>query len=185
MDKLKGVMKFFLIAAAIMSFSKVRAQEIYDFNSQSTMEDWFIVDDVVMGGRSSGGMQLSQEGHAIFEGNVSLENNGGFSSVRYRFQKKDAGDQSVFKIRLKGDKKNYQFRAKSSLRERHSYVFEFSTTGQWETIEIPFEAMYPSFRGWTLDMPNYPGQDLQEIAFLISNKKNESFKLEIDRIWME
>jgi hypothetical protein len=185
MDNIKVVMKFFLIAATIMSFARIKAQDIYDFNSQSNMEDWFVVDDVVMGGRSSGGMQLSQDGHAIFEGSVSLENNGGFSSVRYRLQKMDPGDQSVFKIRLKGDNKNYQFRAKSSLRERHSYVFEFSTTGQWEIIEIPFDAMYPSFRGWTLDMPNYPGQDLQECAFLISNKKNESFRLEIDRIWME
>ena len=178
-------MKFFLIAAAILSFGKTRAQDIYDFNKQSSMEDWFIVDDVVMGGRSSGGMQLSQDGHAIFDGSVSLENNGGFSSVRYRFQKMVAGERSVFKIRLKGDMKNYQFRVKSSLRERHSYVFEFATSGQWETIEIPFDEMYPRFRGWTLDMPNYPGQDLQECAFLISNKKNESFRLEIDRIWME
>ena len=170
MDKIKGVMKFFLMAVSIMSFARIKAQDIYDFNSQSTMEDWFVVDDVVMGGRSSGGMQLSQDGHAIFEGTVSLENNGGFSSVRYRFQRMDTGDHSVFKIRLRGDKKKYQFRVKSSLRERHSYVFEFGTNGQWETIEIPFDAMYPSFLGMTLAMSNYPGQDLQECAFLISNK---------------
>lgn len=92
-------MKFILIAAAMMSYSKIEALDIYDFNRQSTKEDLFIVDDVLMGSRTSGGMQLSHDGHAIFEGSVSLENNGGFSTVRYRFQKKDAGDQSVFKIR--------------------------------------------------------------------------------------
>lgn len=168
-----------------MSFRQSSAQEIYDFNRQGNLNGWFVVDDVVMGGRSSGGMQLSDEGYAVFKGNVSLENYGGFSSVRYRFDKMSAGDQSVFKIRVKGDKKNYQFRAKTSVRERQSYVYEFSTSGQWEVIEIPFEKMYPSFRGMTLDMPNYPGQDLQECSILIANKKNESFRLEIDRIWME
>jgi hypothetical protein len=178
-------MKFFLIAAAIMSFPKGKAQEIYDFTAQSNMDDWFIVDDVVMGGRSSGGMKLSPDGHAVFEGKVSLENNGGFSSVRYRSDQISTSAHSVFKIRVKGDGKNYQFRVKSSLNQRHSYVYEFSTSGEWEVIEVPFIDMYPSFRGMTLAIPNYPGQELQECSFLISNKKNESFRLEIDRVWME
>ena len=30
-----------------------------------------------------------------------------------------------------------------------------------------------------------PGEVLRECSFLISNKKNESFRLEIDRIWLE
>ena len=178
-------MRFFLIAAAIMSFRQSSAQEIFDFDRQSNLEDWFVVDDVVMGGRSSGGMQLSEEGKAVFNGKVSLENYGGFSSVRYRFDKMNAEDHSVFKIRVKGDKKNYQFRVKSSMGDRQSYVFEFNTSDQWEVIEIPFEKMYPSFRGMILDMPNYPGQELQECSFLIANKKNETFRLEIDHIWME
>lgn len=178
-------MKFLLIAAAIMSFGETRSQEIYKFSTSGSLEDWIVVDDVVMGGRSQGAMQLTRDGHAIFEGKVSLENYGGFSSVRYRFDNRSTAGQSVFKIRVKGDKKNYQFRVKSSTGERQSYVYEFSTSGQWEVIEIPFEDMYPSFRGMILAMPNYPGQQLQECSFLISNKKNESFRLEIDRIWME
>jgi hypothetical protein len=38
-----------------------------------------------MGGESSSTFQLNSEGHGVFEGNISLDNNGGFSSVRYRF----------------------------------------------------------------------------------------------------
>jgi hypothetical protein len=30
-----------------------------------------------------------------------------------------------------------------------------------------------------------PGEVLRECSFLISNKKNESFRLEIDKIWLE
>ena len=39
-----------------------------------------IVDDVVMGGESSSTFNLNEDGCGIFEGNISIENNGGFSS---------------------------------------------------------------------------------------------------------
>jgi hypothetical protein len=42
--------------------------------------------------------------------------------------------------------------------------------------------MYPSYRGRKLDLPNYPGKTMEEITFLIANKQEEHFKLEIDSI---
>ena len=42
--------------------------------------------------------------------------------------------------------------------------------------------MYPSWRGMKLDMPNYPGESMEEIAFLIANYKAEQFRLEIKEI---
>jgi hypothetical protein len=42
--------------------------------------------------------------------------------------------------------------------------------------------MYPRFRGYRLDIPNYQGESLTEIAFLIGNKVRETFQLEIDYI---
>ena len=42
---------------------------------------WSVVNDTVMGGRSSAQMSKAEEGW-VFEGRVSLENNGGFASVR-------------------------------------------------------------------------------------------------------
>lgn len=169
----------------IMNTGWASAQEIYDFSAGADMSDWYIVDDVVMGGRSEGEMRLTDEGNAIFEGRVSLENNGGFSSVRYRPDKMSAERYSSFMIRVKGDTKSYQFRVRSRLNEYQSYVYEFVTNGDWQVIRIPFSVMYPSFRGMRQNMPNYPGEQLQECSFLISNRKNETFRLEIDRIWME
>ncbi|MFN4198010.1 MAG: CIA30 family protein, partial [Flavobacterium sp.] len=51
-----------------------------------------------------------------------------------------------------------------------------------EIIEIPLNRMYPSFRGRTLNLPNFEANTIEEIAFLIGNKKNESFTLLIDKI---
>jgi len=178
-------MKTQLTLLILMLGTVVSSQEIYDFSKSSNIQDWYIVDDRVMGGRSQGTMDLSIDGHAIFDGSVSLENNGGFSSIRYRSDGIVSESYSRFLIMVKGDGKNYQFRVRSQLREYQSYVYEFSTTGDWQVIVIPFNEMYPSWRGRQLDMPNYPGKQAREFSFMITNKRNENFRLEIDRIWMD
>lgn len=159
--------------------------EIVDFNKDSDLSDWYIVDDGVMGGRSDGNMIIDEDGHAKFYGTVSLENYGGFTSARMQFDTKDISAFAICKIRLKGDGKNYQFRTKSNLYQRHSYIYEFSTSGEWEEIRIPLKELYPSFRGRKLAMENYPKKELAEIVFLIANKRNEEFAILLDRITLE
>ena len=158
---------------------------VFDFNKNSSLSNWSIVDDVVMGGRSAGNFELNDSGHGEFFGKVSLENNGGFSSVRYRFETMNVSDYSKIMLRLKGDGKRYQFRVKSNQNERQSYITYFETSGDWQTIEITLGDMYPSWRGMTLDMPNFPGNTMEELAYLVSNNKAENFKLEIDRISLQ
>ena len=155
---------------------------IFDFNSKSEISNWKIVDDVVMGGRSIGTFGLSDKGKGVFQGKVSLENNGGFSMVQYTFETKQVEGFTKASIRLKGDGKIYQFRIKTSNSDAYSYVASFETSGNWQTIEIPFNTMYPVYRGNKLNKENYPGKQIEMIAFLIGNKKAESFKLEIDNI---
>ncbi|MGY8883923.1 MAG: CIA30 family protein, partial [Flavobacteriales bacterium] len=70
-----------------MLSSIITSPIIFDFNLKSDLKKWTIVDDVVMGGRSSGNFRLNDDGHGVFEGEISLENNGGFSSVRYDCEK--------------------------------------------------------------------------------------------------
>ncbi|NRD22794.1 CIA30 family protein [Winogradskyella litoriviva] len=155
---------------------------IFNFNSDSNISNWKIVDDVVMGGRSNGEFKLSNEGYGEFSGKISLENNGGFSSVRYAFETLNSSGYSKFIIRIKGDGKMFQFRVKANSNSRHSYIYKFNTTRDWQTIEIPFKEMSPSFRGYALDIPNYNGEQMENITFLIGNKKEESFMLLIDSI---
>lgn len=155
---------------------------IFEFTSAADFSAWRVVDDGVMGGLSEGLLQQAPEGHAIYRGDVSLENNGGFSSLRYRFQPKVVEQFSTVRLHIKGDGKKYQLRFKSSLNDYHSYIAYFTTSGEWETIELPIKDMYPTFRGRRLNMDNYPAETLAEVAFLIGNKKAESFQLEIEKI---
>ena len=155
---------------------------IFDFNQEADIQDWNVVDDVVMGGRSSSQFKLNADGFGVFEGNVSLANNGGFSSVRYQFEKTEVTNYTKIKIRLKGDGKDYQFRVKNNSSNYYSYITTFSTTNEWQDIEIVLKDMYPSFRGRRLNTPNFSHNYIEDLVFLIADKKNESFKLIIDTI---
>ena len=155
---------------------------IFDFDKDSDLKKWKIVDDVVMGGKSSGHFQLNEDGNAVFYGNISLKNNGGFSSVRYQPERIELNKASTIQIRLKGDAKNYQLRIKANASDYYSYVTSFSTSGGWQTIEISLEEMYPTFRGRKLEKSNFSNDHMEEIGILIGNKKKEDFKLIIDKI---
>ncbi|MFE3867159.1 CIA30 family protein [Flavobacterium sp. LS2P90] len=155
---------------------------IFEFNLNSDISSWKIVNDAVMGGKSESKFYLNQDGNGTFDGNVSLDNNGGFCSVKYNFEPIILNKNKCICIRCKGDGKKYQFRVKTNRGDSHSYVYSFQTSTLWQTIEIPISELHPSFRGRKLDMPNYDGSNLAEIAFLIGNKKEEHFQLLIDRI---
>ncbi len=169
----------------IFSFSNPSAMTIFDFDSKSNIEKWTVVNDGVMGGLSKGTITINENGHALFSGNILLENNGGFSSIRHRFAKKEVSSFQKIMVRVKGDGKTYQFRVKTNSSDSHSYTYSFKTSGKWETIEIPFSEMAPSFRGRRVNLPNYPGKIIEEIALLIGNGKKESFALEIDKIELQ
>lgn len=173
-------MKYFILTLILLQ--GISAKMIFDFNINSDIQNWNVVDDTVMGGRSSSQFNLNSEGFGVFKGVVSLENNGGFSSVRYRLKKTEVKKYTKIKLRLKGDGKNYQFRIKNNSRDYHSYIATFSTTNDWQNIEIVLKDMYPSFRGRRLNIPNFSHDFIEQIVFLIGNKKNEEFKLMIDTI---
>lgn len=162
------------------------ASDIIDFKNINTLEGWQVVNDGVMGGRSAGYLAKNADKQIVFSGNVSLKNNGGFTSIRYRPQHSiSATNKQKVMIRLKGDGKDYQFRLKGSNNQRHSYVAHFSTNGDWQEIQIELSDMYPSFRGRRLDIGNFKHPQIAEMGFLIANKKAEDFKLVIDWIKLQ
>tara|TARA_R110002167_G_scaffold178901_1_gene378681 strand:- start:196 stop:732 length:537 start_codon:yes stop_codon:yes gene_type:complete len=176
-------MKYLLATLVFMTL--MTSKIIFDFNKDSNIKEWRIVNDGVMGGLSVGSFTLSADGHGVFKGDISLENNGGFSSVRYQFDKLRVTKESYISIKLKGDGKKYQFRVKDDSNNYYSYITTFRTSGEWEEIKISLKDMYPSFRGRKLDLPNFSKDYIEEIAYLIGNKKTENFILLIDEIALE
>ncbi|MFN1836052.1 CIA30 family protein [Balneola sp. MJW-20] len=171
----------YLIISLLFTLS-MNTQVLFDFNNDDAANQWQIEDDVVMGGRSSGNFSLSDQGYGIFEGEVSLENNGGFSSLQNRHDPISVNKDSKIRLRVKGDGKRYQFRVKRSRRDYQSYITYFDTNGEWQEIEIALSDMYPNYRGNRLDGPNFNHDYFEVTRFFIGNKKPQSFRLLIDEI---
>ena len=171
----------------IIFFNLVSAQSndmIFEFKKDSDLGQWQVVDDVVMGGRSNGTLELNENGNGVFKGDVSIENNGGFSSIQLRLKAKKTDEKAAISLRLKGDGSDFQFRIKASTRDRHSYIYNFKTSGDWENISIPLSDMSPSFRGYSLQIPNFNHDKIEQIGVLKSSKENNTFKLEIKHIYL-
>jgi len=158
------------------------AQTLVNFKENPTTENWTVVDDIVMGGRSSGSFSLSEEGYGKFYGEVSLENNGGFSSVKYDMKTVSVKPNSTIRIRLKGDGNAYQFRVKDKRRHSYSYITTFETTGDWQTLEFTLADLHPTFRGRKVDLPNFDQNTIEELRFLIGNRKPQEFELLLESV---
>ncbi|MFS4468043.1 CIA30 family protein [Maribacter sp. 2210JD10-5] len=175
-------MKRIITLVLILITSTMASQTIIDLKKTPTTKGWKVVDDVVMGGRSSGTFEISEEGYGKFYGEVSLENNGGFSSVRYDVEPLKVGPKSKIQVRLKGDGKTYQFRVKANKQDYYSYITIFKTTGDWQNLEFVLADLHPTFRGRKLDLPNFDQNTIEELRFLIGNKKAQQFELLLESI---
>lgn len=158
---------------------------IFDFSENSDLSEWNIVNDAVMGGKSRSSFTIDADGNGLFNGTVSLENNGGFCSVRYNLGKMSVKGFEKLALRIKGDGKRYQVRIRANRNDYYSYIAYFTTSGEWQTVEIPLNDMYPSFRGRRLNNPNFTNDTIEELAFLIGNKKAETFQLRLDKITLK
>ena len=144
-----------------------------------------IINDTVMGGLSSSSFSRSKDGHLLFSGEVSLKNYGGFASVRSpAIQDSLKGFKGLI-INIRGDGNTYKCTIRISSRiDSVLYQLGFETVeGEWEQIRLPFSEFLPTFRGRILnDQPRLDPEKIVTTGFLISDKQEGSFQLEIDWI---
>lgn len=108
---------------------------------------WQLLSDGVMGGVSSGTMRrdLVDGRHAVrMQGNVSLENNGGFLQIALDLappgQTMDASAFTGIAIDVLGNDEEYGLHLRTSdlARPWQSYRQNFIATAQWQERRLPF-----------------------------------------------
>ncbi|MCY7335050.1 MAG: CIA30 family protein [Chamaesiphon sp.] len=129
--------------------------QLFDF-TQPTIDlqaTWGAVDDVVMGGVSQSGIRLGA-GYAVFSGNVSTDNSGGFASVRTRnFEPSlNLSNYRGVELRVKGDGQRYKLFLRTEAKwDGVGYAHSFDTiANEWMTIQVPFADLVPIFRAKTV-----------------------------------
>jgi len=154
-----------------------------DFTEQQSLEHWRITNDDVMGGKSEGHFSL-RENKAIFAGDISLDNNGGFSSVFRPIAPLSKGLDTVI-INVLGDGLTYQLRMFITHKGyRLAYKHYFTTAaGQQEELIYTLADFQASFRGRNIfNAPILKSEDIIEIGFLVTRKDAGAFSLAITSV---
>nr|WP_290698711.1 CIA30 family protein [Halomonas sp. UBA3074] len=156
------------------------------FDSPNEQPRWYAVDDGVMGGFSQSTFSVTNnESH--FHGEVSLENGGGFASVRREPNgfEPTLADAHGIALTVRGDGRTYQLRLKStSLGNASAYRVKFTPSQDaWETLHFSWDAFEAVRRGTVLsDAPAVTPSEIHQLGFLIADRTAGPFCLQVRRI---
>ncbi len=173
---------------AATAMAEEMPQTLFDFTGADPAKEWQNVNDGVMGGVSEGKFKIREKKTLEFVGTLSLENNGGFASVRTKAKKLglEKGDTVVAKVR--GDGREYLL---NLYLNKPLIAFSYRATVQtkkdeWIEVKVPldkFEAT--SFGRVVKDAGPVKPEEVNSLGFMLSDKKAGPFKMEVESIKVE
>lgn len=182
-----------LVAALLLPLLLTAVVEAADTDDGTTLVwnvsnpkglEWRIVNDTVMGGVSRSRVNVTND-VARFTGEVSLENNGGFASMRTRSTDlKLPAEANAFLIRVKGDGKTYRFVVRrKGAGEDFNYQLPFETkAGEWSEVRLPMEQFEASWHGRPRPEEPTLRAPMAEYVGIIIAEQTGSFQLEVEWI---
>jgi hypothetical protein len=147
-----------------------------DFTNSNTMRDSWIVNDGVMGGVSQSSLRQDAQG-MFFEGMVSLENNGGFASMRFPASFPQQTHSLEWVVR--GESRRYKFILRTEKAAQVIYESDFLAAPTWQAHRFKVEDFKSSFRGRLVQAPALSFSDVNEVGILIADKQEGDFRLQI------
>jgi monofunctional biosynthetic peptidoglycan transglycosylase len=158
-----------------------QARRLFEFPSQAAAQ-WQAVNDGVMGGVSDGRFRITAERTLEFFGSLSLENNGGFTSVRSVPRPLGLMPGDILVARVRGDGREYQLNLYGPARARAlSYRASFvAVKGQWIDVRMPLDRFVATSFGQPVRGagPVEPAL-VTSVGFLLSDKAPGPFTLEV------
>ena len=164
---------------------QAQSMVLYDFADQSDVSDWFNQNDTVMGGVSDSTTTWI-DGHLIFSGDLSLDNNGGFTStfgpINDQLPTLMSGAESII-VTARGDGKTYLMQIRNYDNTR--YIQRFTTVAD---VEQDYVLPLTDFESvdWRLSViPNAAPIDtttIGQIGFYLLDKQVGPFEIAISSI---
>ena len=159
----------------------VSPKVLFDFEGTGKAR-WRVESDRVMGGRSTGAAEVA-EGTLVFTGEVVTEG-GGFSSVRADRQADLSGYDGI-ELRVRGGGRTFELDVGDGTRSRGREVNRrgpFPTTGAWETVRVPFDALEETAHGEPVSADPLDLSAVKSIGIYIIDGKDGPFRIEVDWI---
>ncbi len=172
-----------LMLAALLTQASLSAAEkiVASFESDDVLKSWTSVNDGVMGGVSKGGFTRSDQGTLLFKGELSLENNGGFASIRMKPTDLDLSGTNTLVVKAKGDGRTYwiDLRAKDQMAASSYRAYLPTTAGEWKEVRVPLADFKLQAFGRELPIKPLDPASVASIGFTLADKKAGAFELEI------
>jgi NADH dehydrogenase [ubiquinone] 1 alpha subcomplex assembly factor 1 len=158
---------------------------LFDFADPNATDAWQAIDDRVMGGISRSRLRSSASGHAVFEGEVSLERNGGFASVRSSPGERGLPGAETCSIEVRGDPKQFKLSLLTDDGfDSLNYQAKFTPAGStWQRLHLPLIEFRATFRGReVLEAPPLDAARIRQVGLMIASRQAGPFSLDIRRI---
>ncbi|NQY00412.1 MAG: CIA30 family protein [Flavobacteriaceae bacterium] len=174
-----------ILTSSLLLILMISSTQKIDFGNGKDGQSWQVVNDGVMGGRSQGSKMLT-ENSMVFWGEVSLENNGGFSSLRSNFSSKQLSQFE--KVSLRYRSKGISLAMTFSVSNRWyvpNYKFSLASTGgEWSMITINLNQFRKHYIGKPMNemLDQEVLKKVIRMGFITDEKKYGSFEFEVDYI---
>ncbi|WP_167546701.1 CIA30 family protein [Stieleria maiorica] len=179
------ILRMMLLIACLGGVSVIAEDRIlFNFDDADAAEGWQAVNDGVMGGRSDGRFEINDDRNFEFFGTLSLENNGGFASVRSRGSNLGLKNGDSIVIRVRGDGREYNLRLYVPRRvSRNSYQQPFKTKrDEWIEVVLPMDKFVATWRGRVFPNETFVPDNVTVLGIQLSDKQAGPFKLEVEWI---
>ncbi len=164
-------------------FADVRLMKhLFNFKDPIAAAAWHPIDDRVMGGLSRSALRSDPAGHSVFAGEVSLEQNGGFASVRSTPGDRGQAGATACLMEVRGDNKQFKLSLLTDDGfDSLNYQAGFTPAGQdWQTLHLPLTAFRASFRGReVVGAPPLDPARIRQVGLMIAARQAGPFNLDI------
>lgn len=179
--------KLILLVLCISALQSFGQSSIIDFgNSAEKNQEWKLLSDNIMGGVTKSKIEYTNNS-VLLTGNISLDNYGGFSSIKTKYKSVDLSKYNGIKIKFKSTNQKFAFTLEDNQDwTQPNYKREFSSKKEdtWEEVIIYFKDFQEIVIGETTGnmMKSKSLKNIVRMGIMTYEKKEGPFSLEVDYI---
>ena len=176
-----------LFAMAFFAIGPSKKNPVINFgNANGRTKDWVMISDNIMGGVTQSKLQYS-ENSMVLNGTISLDNYGGFSSIKTNFNTFDLSAYDGVKIKYKSTGQKFAFTLEDSKNwtmPNYKGAFNSSDSNTWQEATILFK----DFKQYQIGEPTGKKlitavlKNIVRLGIITTEKKEGPFSIEVESI---
>jgi hypothetical protein len=179
--------KLIYLLLAFSSLKSFGQSSLIDFgNLTEKNQEWVLLSDNVMGGVTKSKIEYTNNSVLLF-GNISLDNYGGFSSIKTKYKSFDLSKYMGIKIKFKSTNQKFGFTLEDNqnwTQPNYKHAFSAKKDDIWEEVVIYFKDFQEIVIGEPTGnmMKSESLKNIVRMGIMTYEKKEGPFSLEVDYV---